>query len=531
MNSKITRHYSRALFSFLLTLSILTSTMPPQVAQAAITDASMLDAIASTVSIVERILSAIQGFIGEDSVAQTTSGGNQGNGGNHPYLLFTDADVATLRSEANDSTSFNYSYWQILKNKCASDYGNAASIFSASGPSSANQIADGGRILRDLAVCSVLHSDAATRTNYVNAVRQELTDMSNWSSFGIQNVGGVIYFIGRAYINIAIAYDIAYDSFTTSAQITSRTNLEKLLYKEMVNTLYNNDENWGTRNLNERLGNHNVHAYSSMLAVGLAIKSANIPALSISIQGIIDKGKAGVDNILLFNYDRDGAAFENINYQPETVARYSYMAFEIYKNVLGNDPFQRKTWGDSIPALQGYTDFHLQMLFPWLQTWPSFDDGSVCPQSTNGPVCIGNPFLPLILATEHYNDRVATWYIDRIKAKGKSPNAEEAVFGSLWGNKLTPQTPSQAGRPAEFQVYNSQAPSSNTDAYGAGFVFMRTGFEDENDIQLVAQAIDSGAFHGQADQGEYVLNAYGTQFLTDMFSAYGQGDGGYTGNP
>ncbi len=461
------------------------------------------------------------------STAPTTGGGNNGNGGNHPYLVFTDAEIPAIRTRVNDTTSFNYAYWQQTKSACSTSLSRLRdSAFPVAGPSSPQTFMEDAENLRNLAICAVLDANSTTRSTYMGVVRDALIRISGYSTFGVERTDrgyiGEAQYIGRMYGGLAVAYDIAFDSFTTSAQLTARGKFETLLYRDIVAAQleYKDEVDLGSDH-HKRTSNKRANFYGSLLTTGLVLKYYTGPAQALTINQLISIGGSTLTEVIDWEFDREGAAYEAVNYQPHVVAVPLFWFSEIYSNVLGVDLFQRSLRGGT-PILQRYMDFTMYMLYPTLHTWPSFDDSNTPVFNPPSQTGLNSLVAHYVTAVEHYGDGVAAWYLKKFTDTGKKMDTNDAMAGTLWGRNVAPIAPNSSGRLKLLEVYN-HAPESSPDMHGTGHIFMRTGFENPKDIQLVAQAGDIGGAHGHGDQGGYVLNAFGTMFLTDFTAGNGYG--------
>ncbi len=510
MNSTSHGHISRALFSFLLVLSIISITVPPNVARAAITDVATIDMIASTVSILERVLGAIQGFFAGGAVAQTTSGGNQGNGGNHPYLLFTDAELVGIRAKVNDTSTINNKFWLAFKSRCdglKSEVQN--SVFPTGGFGSGYSTSRGYQDslkVTDVAVCAAIANDASM----MSAVKAALTRFSNYRPI-VDTDGQIELYDVGAFSQMIIPMDIAYDSLATD--LTTRNKLEDLLYAQTINVL---NTTYADMSLGRSKGNHWMGYMSIVYGTGTLLKGYTRYGSGLTPAQLTAKGEAMMKYFFDKDFDPDGSEYEPYNYTQSVVISNLYLWQRILKNYSGTD-LARYRVVDGKPILQRFGEYAMHVTAPDLEHAIGFGDGR--------DVLLSR--LPYAMNAVEYNDGVAMWFwkeMDRRTVGAltttnilREYETTDILPIALWGKEISEVRPSSApaGEIDLVKAYDSAGSAQGQ--WGSGHIFMRTGFEGINDIKLASQAGDYNGFHGHSDEGAYILNAFGARFLTDTF--------------
>ncbi len=454
------------------------------------------------------------------STPPVSGGGNNGNGGNHPYMLFTDAQLVGIRAKLNDTSTINNKFWLAFKANCDSQKSAVQnSVFPATGFGSGYSVVDGyvdAPKVRDVAICAAIANDASM----MSAVKAALTRFSNYEAFPNQPTASDPYVIDLHELGVfspmVVAMDIAYDTFTTSADITTRNRLEDLFYDEAVSV--STDYHWGNLiSTNRGGGNKLYHAVGSVYGAGILLKNYNRYGTGPTPASLITEGEAMMKNFLDRNIDPDGSENEPYNYTQAVVIPNMYLWHHILKNYAGIDLAQYR-YVNGKPILQRFGEYAMHVAAPDLEHSIGFGDGRAGLDNR----------LPYVMNALEYNDGVAMWYwkeMDRrtvgsmtttnILREYKNPSHLFQI--ALWGKEIAEVRPSSAPAGALDYVRVHDAQGILGGDRGSGEIFMRTGFENESDIKLSAQAGNHGGFHGHSDEGAYILNAFGARFLTDTF--------------
>jgi len=394
----------------------------------------------------------------------------------HPYLFFTAEDLPEIKQRSSNGPAASFTHW--LTRTCVKagkpDDEEAVGLWAFYG------MLAGGK-------------------QYTDAAKSGLLKYAGDKSiFG----GGFRMQQGGSLRRMAIAYDLLYNDLSDA----ERKKVEEYITAGAT-YLYEGGKggnlHWSGRR--QRLGNWRPQMYSGIGISGLVLWNTHPDA-----KKWVGAASDIMKDVLEYDFDPDGAGYEAYERYFLNVVYHSMIpTLEALRRVTGEDLFSNNN-----KVLYRTVPFLAYSLQPDRDTLSSIGD------SNNGIWPVG---LCLITAVREFDDPLAAWYIEALIKDGKYWGDNEAIWGVLWAKPASTENPETSGRLSEAIAYNKNP--QDPVKFGSGHVFLRTGFTGLEDIYLMAQAGEMGGFHGHADKGSYVLDAYGVRFLRDFFT------GGYEGSP
>ena len=404
----------------------------------------------------------------------------------HPYLFFSAKDLPEMRRRIKQKPA-SFFFEQLQSSARRLD----PKQLSLNGQMPVYRTRVQARHMEAAALHYLLTGDTTSR----DAAKAGLIGLGNWMDMGERwnmTHGGLIRMT-------AIVYDWLYGELSNAERKQVETMLatgtSRLM--EMGKTLW-----WGTGKP-IRQGNFQPQMYSAVAMTGLVLKGKHPEA-----EGWIRLGTQAMKETLDEEFDAEGGSYE-------TLARYAlgvslgsvYPTAEALRRVTGEDLY---VYRDSL--LSKTTAFTAYMLHPQLNGMAPFGD------TYDDLHAVGQH---LVRNASEYGDGVAAWYVDRLIAEGWKPGNDHEVWGTLWSLPIKPQNPDTSPKLPKSRVYNFKGKGKLN--FGCGYVFLRSDFSRKDGIQFVCPVISDAGFHGHADKGSYVINAYGLRFLRDYF------EGSYSG--
>jgi hypothetical protein len=414
----------------------------------------------------------------------------------HPYLFFALEDLPAIRERSKQPPASEFRHF--LQRTCVKQV-DSANPEKLSGPGRVPTYQD--RELSELMIFLAFEGLLSGDRKCTDAAKKLLLGFSGWKTLGSpafsMSQGGVLR-------EAAIAYDFLYNDLTED----ERKKAEAFLAMGAA-FLYEGgqagDKHWSGRN--QRLGNWRPQMYSGIGLTGMALWTTH-PEAKKWTQAASEIMK----DVLDYDFDPDGGAYEAyVRYFLGVTCHALLPTLEALRRVTGEDLFTRNN-----SVLYRATPFTACMLFPTRDGVPAIGD------TDDGLYPVG---ISLIKAAAEFDDGLAAWYLNAILQEGPKVywGDNEGIWGTLWARPVPPENPETSKRLSLAKAYDANLDEKVK--FGTGHVFLRTGFTRKDDLQFVCQAGEAGGFHGHADKGGYILNAYEVKFLRDFFT------GGYEGSP
>ena len=409
----------------------------------------------------------------------------------HPYLFFCADDLEAIRKRTQDqpALTFRRALRKLSLRLLPQRLGGKEGTFIYNDRGQA-------RYMAMSAMEGVLGEDS----DRIAAAKKALLLLSNWGDLGPRpnmSHGGVLR-------NAAITYDLLHGELTDGEREQAESFIARCA--SFLHQGAQSREGWATRGTRE--ANWRATIFAGMGMGGLVLWGRHPDARA----WVADASEV-VKDILDYELDADGGVYEAyIRYSLNVTFHSILPMMEALRRVTGEDLFGRND-----RVLYRMTAFTAYMLYPTLDEMPAFGD------------CDAHPFtigLTLAKTAAEYDDGLAGWYLDKLIERGWTPGGESATCGVLWARAVEPEDPDTSRRLSEAFAYNNDEGTRKVDKrtdHGTGHLFLRTGFTHTDDIYLAAQAGDIQGWHSHADQGSYVLAAYGVKFLRDLYA------GGYAG--
>ena len=296
---------------------------------------------------------------------------------------------------------------------------------------------------------------------------------------------------GRRIGDIALGYDMLYKFMTPEQRQKVRTGLDVMAREMFLYRVVHSEGNW--------LGNN--QAYLGI--AGFALSQENRYAESWIL-------RARQAMLIYFHntFDPEGADYE-------AMSRYLAMgldpmlAFCAFERRQGRDFF---TYRNNL--LEGLVEFSAYMLVPNRTAFVAFDDAFVNHVNFPGLYATiagltGDPLAQGVFEATYPEPRdhvgnavMAALFYDPDLPAEKMENSKRLPLGRAYRGFRGPH----------------EGDSSS------GHVFLRTGFDSEEDILFAAQCGDNGGWHGHADQSSFYLYAYGDVLVLDpaIIGSYGE---------
>jgi hypothetical protein len=332
---------------------------------------------------------------------------------------------------------------------------------------------------------------------FTDPAKEALLNFTRWTNIGEEfdmAQGGTIR-------DGAIAYDLLHPDLSPEERVQVESFLSmgaRFLYEGGMP----GDLHWSGRN--QRLGNWRPQMYSGIGMAGLALWHSH-PDAAKWVGAAADMMKDVMDH----DFDPDGAPYEA--YTRYVLGVYCHSLFpmlEALRRVTGEDLF-----GYNEAVLRRAVPFLAYMAYPKMNGMPAIGDSD---ESVDGAG------LFLVKTAAEYGDRLAAHYLEALLRDNHYDAGDDRLWGALWARAVQPESPEESSRLPLAKAYNRDLDAPVM--FGSGHVFLRTGFTRADDIQFVCQAGEAGGFHGHADKGSYLLNAYGLRFLRDYFEGPYEGD-------
>lgn len=287
---------------------------------------------------------------------------------------------------------------------------------------------------------------------------------------------------GGQLATVALGYDLLYNYMTPDQRTNVRARLDKI-----AQTMF-------LRKLSHTSGNWLPHCWGALGIAGFALQEENRYAESWILL-------ARVANVRYMHstFDPDGAGYEAFS---------RYFAMGMNKVLIcfaaerrqGRDFF---TYRDSI--FGRIVEFSAYMLRPTRRAWVAFDDAFLIDvdfPATFAAIAglTGDPLAQGVFESVYPAPRM--W-------------VGNAVMAAAWYNPDVPaERPADSKRLSLARAYRG-APAGRKHPSSSGHVFLRTGFDKQQDILFAAQCGDTGGWHGHADQTGFSLYAYGDVLVQD----------------
>lgn len=407
----------------------------------------------------------------------------------HPYLLFTSEDLPAIRERASGLPASRFRHF--LRADCESGFLKPESLVSEG---RTPVYADRLQVIAitQYAFEGILSGDR----RFTETAKQALLNLTRWTTLGTQfdmAQGGTIR-------DGAVAYDLLHPELSPE----ERTQAETFLAKG-ARFLYEGgkagDLHWSGRN--QGLANWRAQMYSGIGMAGLALWDSHPEA-----QEWVREAADVMKDIMDHDFDPEGASYEAyVRYVLGVYYHSLFPMLEALRRVTGEDLL-----GYSRAVLQRAMPFMAYMMYPALNGMPAIGDSDESIHSAG---------LFLARVAAEYGDGLAAYYLDALLKEKSYHGGGDGLWGTLWARPVTAENPEKSPRLCLAKAYNRDLDAP--EMFGSGHVFLRTGFTRHDDMQFVCQAGEAGGFHGHADKGSYLLNAYGVRFLRDYF------DGPYEG--
>ena len=341
------------------------------------------------------------------------------------------------------------------------------------------------------AILSIIE-DNPTRLDVAIQLIEKPLGWGEFRSYGSLHHGGLIR-------TLAIAYDILYDHLTE----TQRDDIRRLIDKE-ARALYVESITQDIWALDTSGGNWQAVCHSGMGAAGMVLRNESRYA-----QQYFDWALYQCKVYLRTMLGPDGSCYEAygsyFNYGLGNLTNF----FVMLKNVTGEDLF-----GYDNNVIQKTVPYSLYLMSPIRDGFSNLDD-------TDYGYYMNGMIVMSCLA-RYRQDPLAQWLVRNYGGddSGRSylPGWRpwERIYPLLWYDpNMGVEDPDTSARTPLAGAFIAD-PAPETARWGNGYVVMRTGFTSKDDIALMLQCGDSGGYHGHADQGSFLLTAYGGQLVSHV---------------
>ncbi|MFC1719142.1 heparinase II/III family protein [Candidatus Poribacteria bacterium] len=295
---------------------------------------------------------------------------------------------------------------------------------------------------------------------------------------------------------MAWGYDVLYDRLTEAQRQTVRQRLDleahwlwvqaRTLSKDTVHGWWSSDH---------------ANNWQAVAAGGLGMAALSLLGESSNAEMWLGEAIAQMKMLLNHGFDSDGAYFESPMYHKYTMNYMTPFATALLRAGRGN-LFEYR---DGV--LQKTCLYNLYMIEPTRDHFAPFNDGRRL---------AGNPPQGLHPA-DAYFARLASVYQDGLL---------RWLFDKMFGlERRFPVWNFQHGHPDAVVWYDDTVPVENPDTSPRlalarywpehGRVALRTGWNDPDGILFAMECGEYGS-HGHADQGSFVLTAYGEHLVDDI---------------
>jgi hypothetical protein len=408
----------------------------------------------------------------------------------HPYLFFSADELAAVRARAGEWPASPFR--RALRADCESGFLEPEALI---GPGRMPVYAD--RLQAVAMVKYAFEGMLSEERRFTDHAKKALINLTRWATLG----DGYSMAQGGMLRDAAIAYDLLHGELAEQERSQAQAFLT-LGARYLFEGGRAGDRHWSGRH--QRLANWRAQMYSGIGIAGLALWGSH-PEAREWVGAAADMMK----DILEHDFDPEGAPYEAyVRYVLGVYYHSLFPMLEALRRVTGEDLF-----GCNGAVLQQGLPFLAYMMYPARNGMPSLGD------SDDGMYSLGM-FLAKVAA--EYEDGLAAWYLDAVLKEGHFDAGDDGMWGTLWARPVRQEDPDQSSRLCLAKAYHRDLDAPMM--FGSGHVFLRTGFSDLHDIQFMCQAGEAGGFHGHADKGSYLLNAYGVRFLRDYFSGPYEGD-------
>ena len=418
-------------------------------------------------------------------------------GYSHGYAMF-DANEANAIWARTTGNSFLYNRYLGVKGE-----GNASSQLSSGYFNSLN----GGRVYsyRGKLLINTLLSELDGDTTRRDQAVQLLDKCVGWTDF--RTVGRLHH--GGLIRTIAIAYDHLYAYLTPTQRDNIRRKLDREAREVCINYMTMNQSSLGPRS-----GNWAAVINSGIAAAGLVLRDESIYASQY-----LDWGRQGCHFYLETALTESGSCRESYGYYNYGLGTMA-PAFVMFKNILDENLVDH----DGGVALKT-VPYSAYLLQPTLDGFFNFDDMDYGYSH--------NAINPMGYFSTYKRDPMAhrlLKYFAGEEASGRTRwpgwRITFRLYSQLWYDpNMTTENPDTSSRTPLAAAFIEDG-ASGAGRWGSGHVVMRTGFTSRDDIAFAMQCGDSGGYHGHADQGSYLLTAYGGQLVSHVGKYGGYGSAG-----
>ena len=301
---------------------------------------------------------------------------------------------------------------------------------------------------------------------------------------------------GSLLLNLALGYDGLYNYMTPQQRQIVRVSLDKCaqsmyLYLPFVGAGDDAGGNW------------TGHCWSALGIAGFALQEENRYAADWIRQG-------RVANVLYMHntFDPEGGDYEAFS---------RYFAMGIGKVITSAAADRRQgyelfTYRNNI--FNRIVEFASYMLMPGNQNWAAFDDAFA-----KGVNFVGI-FAEIAALTD---DPLAQGIFEDVYGETRISSGNPLTLSVLYDPNIKAEKRQDSKRLSLAKAFRGLT-GDHSGKWSSGHVFLRTGFDSDDDIYFASQCGDTGGWHGHADQTGFVLAAYGDVLVQDpaIIGSYGQ---------
>ena len=418
--------------------------------------------------------------------------GKAGPAGPHPRLLFSKDEIPALRKKLTEDPFCSKMYPKVR------NIGYAKTILDKGGFDKVQEskVMRFRKYLLIGSISSAVMDDQANRKLALELIEKAMT----WKSWGnpLRQAGMIR--------TMSIAYDCLYEHLGADLQDRMRRRIEnetRNLYMQAVTGAW-----WASKN---RANNWQAVCNSGIGMGGLALAGEADMADELLAWGK-DQCKIYLRTTLAADGSCREAYSSYFNYGVGSALSFLFMLNNATgENLLGYDN----------DVLARTVDFSLYLMHPQRDGFCQFDDTNFGYQMNGVTIMAG--------LAKYKQDPLAQWmvrnYAGPESGRDKLPGwrSWEQIYLLLWYDpNLATIDPEQSDRTPLARAYDEPG-EPGLQRWSSGHVVMRTGFSSKDDICLMTQCGDSGGYHGHADQGSFVLDAYGGHLVGDVgkYGGYG----------
>lgn len=404
--------------------------------------------------------------------------------GEHPRLQFSQEEIAEIQQAISSDPDHpvRYYYNGLL----------AAAERQAKEPSGLREPRASAQALHEVAIAYALTG----KKEYADRCIDYLERLSQ-RDFG-RNPSRVLG--NGEYLDcMAWGYDVLYEPLTESQRQTVRDRLDleaHWLWVQMRTLSKDTVHGWWASD--------HANNWQAVAAGGLGMAALALLGESSDAEMWLEEAIAQIKMLLNHAFDSDGAYFESPMYHKYTMNYLTPFATALLRAGRENLFEYRDR------VLQKTCLYNLYMMEPTRDHFAPFNDGGRL--AGNPPQALHPASAYFARLASVYRDGLLRWLFDNMFGTGRRFPVWNFPHGHpdavIWYDDTVPvEDPDTSPRLALARCWPEH-----------GRVAMRTGWGDPNGILLAMECGEYGS-HGHADQGSFVLTAYGEHLVDD--SGYG----------